>query len=129
MCPPEKTELTWSNTREHLAYRRRLFGRMMFRASGSAWRVIPSCEATYCKCSAMSVVVNPVGSRTLGISTEIVGNILCFSVVARMKIAMVRRFFPAFSRKRLKAAADSMCTSSMINTLYLPIEAVSSLGR
>ena len=48
-----------------------------------------------------------------------VGRILCFSVVARMKITCAGGSSKVF-RKALKAAVESICTSSMINTLYLP---------
>ena len=48
-----------------------------------------------------------------------VGRILCFSVVARIKITCWGGSSKVF-RKALKAAVESMCTSSMINTLYLP---------
>ena len=116
MCPPEKLT-TWSNTERASRIPPSAFWAMMFRASGSA--VIPSCEATYCKCSAMSVVVIRWKSYTWHLD-RIVGNILCFSVVARMKIAWCGGSSSVF-KKALKAAADSMCTSSMINTLYLPI--------
>ena len=44
-----------------------------------------------------------------------VGMILCFSVVARMKIACAGGSSSVF-RKALKAAAESMWTSSMMNT-------------
>ena len=48
-----------------------------------------------------------------------VGRILCFSVVARMNMTCWGGSSRVF-RKALKAAVESMCTSSMINTLYLP---------
>ena len=48
-----------------------------------------------------------------------VGNILCFSVVARMNTTWAGGSSRVF-RKALKAAVESMCTSSMINTLYFP---------
>ena len=48
-----------------------------------------------------------------------VGMILCFSVVARMKITYDGGSSKVL-RKALKAAVESMCTSSMINTRYLP---------
>ena len=50
----------------------------------------------------------------------IVGIILCFSVVAKMKMACFGGSSNVF-KKELKACVDSMCTSSMIYTLYLPI--------
>ena len=50
---------------------------------------------------------------------RMVGSILCFSVVARIKITCEGGSSNVF-RKALKAAVESMCTSSMINTLYLP---------
>ena len=50
---------------------------------------------------------------------RMVGRILCFSVVARMKMACAGGSSKVL-RKALKAAADSMCTSSIIYTLYLP---------
>ena len=50
----------------------------------------------------------------------IVGSTLCFSVVARMKMAYDGGSSRVLSRA-LKAAEESMCTSSMINTEYLPI--------
>jgi hypothetical protein len=49
-----------------------------------------------------------------------VGSILCFSVVARIKITCAGGSSKVF-RKALKAAVDSICTSSMINTLYFPV--------
>src|SRR6185312_450425 len=48
-----------------------------------------------------------------------VGIILCFSVVANMKMACAGGSSSVL-RKALKAACDSMCTSSIIYTLYLP---------
>ena len=49
-----------------------------------------------------------------------VGNTLCFSVVAKIKIAYEGGSSNVFS-SALNAPCDSMCTSSMIYTLYLPI--------
>ena len=51
---------------------------------------------------------------------RIVGSILCFSVVASMKIACAGGSSRVL-RKALNAADESICTSSMIYTLYLPI--------
>ena len=48
-----------------------------------------------------------------------VGIILCFSVVARMKMTYDGGSSRVF-RKALNAAAVSMCTSSMMNTRYFP---------
>ena len=48
-----------------------------------------------------------------------VGMILCFSVVARIKIACFGGSSNVF-KKALNAAEESMCTSSMIYTLYFP---------
>ena len=48
-----------------------------------------------------------------------VGRILCFSVVARMKIACAGGSSSVL-RNALNAACESMCTSSMMYTLYLP---------
>ena len=48
-----------------------------------------------------------------------VGSILCFSVVARIKMTCFGGSSSVF-RNALKAAVESMCTSSMMNTLYLP---------
>ena len=45
--------------------------------------------------------------------------ILCFSVVARIKIAWLGGSSNVF-RKALKAADESICTSSIIYTLYFP---------
>ena len=50
---------------------------------------------------------------------RIVGRILFFSVVARMKITCEGGSSNVF-RNALKASFDSMWTSSMINTLYFP---------
>ena len=49
-----------------------------------------------------------------------VGRILCFSVVANMKIACAGGSSRVF-KNALNACEDSMCTSSMIYTLYFPI--------
>ena len=49
-----------------------------------------------------------------------VGSILCFSVVARMKMTCCGGSSSVF-RKALKACEESMCTSSMMKTLYLPV--------
>src|SRR6218665_1202667 len=50
---------------------------------------------------------------------RMVGMILCFSVVARINLACLGGSSSVF-RKALKAAVLSMCTSSMIYTLYSP---------
>ena len=50
---------------------------------------------------------------------RMVGRILCFSVVARMKMACAGGSSRVL-RKALKALWDSICTSSMMYTLYLP---------
>ena len=50
---------------------------------------------------------------------SMVGSILCFSVVARMKMTCAGGSSRVL-RKALNAAVESMCTSSMMNTLYLP---------
>ena len=50
---------------------------------------------------------------------KIVGNILCFSVVAKIKIAYGGGSSSVF-KNALKADELSMCTSSTIYTLYLP---------
>ena len=50
---------------------------------------------------------------------RIVGSILCFSVVARMKMACAGGSSRVL-RNALNAAEESMCTSSMMYTLYLP---------
>ena len=50
---------------------------------------------------------------------RMVGRILCFSVVARMKMTCAGGSSSVF-KKALKAAVESMCTSSMMKTLYLP---------
>ena len=49
-----------------------------------------------------------------------VGMILCFSVVAKIKMACAGGSSSVF-RKALKACCDSMCTSSMMYTLNLPV--------
>ena len=46
--------------------------------------------------------------------------ILCFSVVAKMKMACFGGSSSVF-KKALKAANDNICTSSIIYTLYCPI--------
>ena len=48
-----------------------------------------------------------------------VGRILCFSVVAKMKTAWAGGSSRVF-KNALNAAWLSMCTSSMMYTLYLP---------
>ena len=50
---------------------------------------------------------------------RMVGRILCFSVVARMNIACAGGSSSVL-RKALKAAVESIWTSSMIYTLYFP---------
>ena len=50
---------------------------------------------------------------------RIVGRILCFSVVASMNIACAGGSSSVF-RKALKAAVESIWTSSIMYTLYFP---------
>ena len=47
---------------------------------------------------------------------NMVGRILCFSVVARIKMTY-EGGSSSVLRKALNAAVDNMCTSSMMNTL------------
>ena len=51
---------------------------------------------------------------------SMVGRILCFSVVARMNIAYAGGSYSVF-RNALNAACDSICTSSIMYTLYFPV--------
>ena len=87
--------------------------------SASSVADIPSCAATYCRWWIISATVMRWKSYTWQ-RLRMVGSTLCFSVVARMKIAYEGGSSSVFKRA-LNAPAESMCTSSMIYTLYLPI--------
>ena len=93
------------------------FTAITFNASASAF--IPSLAAMPCKCATMSSTPMRLKSKTWQ-REMMVGSIFCFSVVAKMKMAYDGGSSNVF-KKALKAAVDSMCTSSMIYTQYLPI--------
>src|SRR5215211_2324284 len=71
-----------------------------------------------CKCSTVSCIVIRLKSK-IWQRLKMVGSILCFSVVARIKMAYGGGSSNVF-KNALKADELSMCTSSMIYTLYLP---------
>src|SRR6185312_1165186 len=71
-----------------------------------------------CKCSTVSLLVILLKSK-IWQRDRIVGSILCFSVVAKIKMANGGGSSSVL-RNALKAAELSMCTSSTIYTLYLP---------
>ena len=89
---------------------------MICKASSSA--AIPCCCAIYFRYSRISLMVILLKSN-IWQRDKIVGIILCFSVVAKMKIACLGGSSKVF-RKALNAEGDNMCTSSIIYTLYLP---------
>ena len=79
---------------------------------------MPSFCATFFRCDMVFSTV--IRSKSyIWQRDRIVGRILCFSVVARMKMTCAGGSSSVL-RKALKAADDSMCTSSMMKTLYLP---------
>src|SRR5690242_82892 len=71
-----------------------------------------------CRCSTVSLLVILLKSK-IWQRDKMVGIILCFSVVAKIKMAKDGGSSKVF-RKALNAAEESMCTSSIIYTLYLP---------
>ena len=87
-------------------------------ASASSSYCMPSFSATDFRCAIVFCTVMRSKSY-IWQRLRIVGRILCFSVVARMKMTCAGGSSSVF-RKALKAAVESMCTSSMIKTLYFP---------
>src|SRR5687768_11441903 len=71
-----------------------------------------------CKCCTVSLVVILLKSK-IWQRLRMVGRILCFSVVVRIKMAYDGGSSSVF-RNALNADELSMCTSSIIYTLYLP---------
>ena len=92
------------------------FWAMICRASSSALR--PCSPAIYLRYSRASLMVMRLKSK-IWQRERMVGITLCFSVVAKIKMAWAGGSSSVL-RKALKAALESMCTSSMIYTLYLP---------
>ena len=86
--------------------------------SASCSVFIPSLAAIPWRCDTMSADSIRLKSY-IWQRDSMVGRILCFSVVARMNIACAGGSSSVF-RNALNAACDSMCTSSMMYTLYLP---------
>ena len=86
------------------------FWAIMCRASSSA--LIPWFSAIYFKYSAASLTVILLKSNIWHLES-IVGIILCFSVVASIKIACLGGSSNVL-RKALKADWDNICTSSII---------------
>ena len=71
-----------------------------------------------CRCSTVSFKVIRLKSK-IWQRLNMVGRILCFSVVAKIKMAYGGGSSRVF-KNALKAEELSMCTSSIIYTLYLP---------
>ena len=69
--------------------------------------------------TSLSEVYEPTDNENRWHLDRMVGRILCFSVVARMKIAWAGGSSKVL-RKALNACEESICTSSMIYTLYFP---------
>ena len=116
MLPPQK-DATWSKMERASRIPPSAFCAMTLRAASST--VIPSFSATLFRCATVLSTVMRLKSY-IWHRLRIVGRILCFSVVARMKMACLGGSSSVL-RKALNAAAESMCTSSMMKTLYLPI--------
>ena len=112
MFPPQKLA-TWSKMESASRMPPSAFSAITCSASVS--HVMPSLWATYSRCFTMSATVMRWKSK-IWHRLRMVGRILCFSVVAKMKMACAGGSSSVF-RKALKAAVESMCTSSMINTL------------
>ena len=108
---------TWSKIDKASRIPPSAFCAITFRASGSA--VTPSQEETYSRCSTISAIEIREKSY-IWQRDRMVGKTLCFSVVARINKAWWGGSSSVF-RNALKAAELSICTSSMINTLYFPI--------
>ena len=115
MLFPEKLTI-WSKMERASRSAPSAFCAMMLRASSSA--VMFSFAAMFCRCLLISSTVILLKSN-IWHRDRIVGMILCFSVVARMNFAYAGGSSNVL-RKALKAACESMWTSSMIYTLYFP---------
>ncbi len=89
---------------------------MIWSASSSA--SIPCSLAMYFRYSLASLTVILLKSK-IWQRDKMVGMILCFSVVAKIKIQCFGGSSKVF-KKALKAAWDNMWTSSIIYTLYFP---------
>ncbi len=116
MLPRQKLT-AWSNIDSASRIPPSAFCAITFRASGSY--VTPSLSATSARCFVVSSTLMRLKSY-IWHRDSMVGRIFCFSVVARMKTAWRGGSSRVF-RKALNAAEESMCTSSMIYTLYFPI--------
>ena len=111
MLPPDDAA-TWSKIDRASRMAPSAFCAITLSAAGSA--AMPSLPAMYFSWSTMSGMVMREKSY-IWQRDNIVGRILCFSVVARMNIACDGGSSRVF-RNALNAAVESMCTSSMMNT-------------
>src|SRR6476661_8497240 len=80
--------------------------------------LISSLSAISCRCSTVSLLVMRLKSK-IWQRDKMVGSILCFSVVAKIKIAYGGGSSNVF-KNALNALTLSMCTSSTMYTLYFP---------
>ena len=108
---------TWSKIERASRIAPSDFCAMMFSPAGSA--EYPSQSATYWSCSAMSATVI-LWKSYFWHRERIVGKILFFSVVARMKMTYSGGSSRVL-RNALNAAGESMWTSSMMKTRYFPV--------
>ena len=111
---PEVEAATWSKIDSASRMAPSALRAITLRAALST--VMFSCDATYPRWSTMSCMVIREKSY-IWQRDRIVGIILCFSVVASMKITYDGGSSSVL-RNALKAAGESICTSSTINTRY-----------